>query len=246
MSVLSKAQIDTLGDRLRKGEDTIDDLILLDAYRDSFQVAFEEVEAALTKLGLLPTGRISKTTESIREKLKRQTLRLSRMQDIAGCRVVVPNCVRQDELVRELAERWGDHLIFDRREKPSHGYRAVHMTVRAADELVEIQVRTEAEHHWAETSEKLAQGVDRKIKYGGGPSNIRYTLDQTSSIIGVIERLETFLLGLSDATAAAHHLMNIEKSKTFIRNILTTLLEIYLPPDLSTPGEGDSRNVVLY
>src|SRR5712692_7902197 len=89
-SNLSKNQIDRLGDRLRKGDISDDDLRLLDSYRRSFSDAYENVVGQIRhQLGLEPTGREEKTTTSIIEKLRRQSIRLSQMQDIAGCRIVV-------------------------------------------------------------------------------------------------------------------------------------------------------------
>jgi len=44
---ISKTQIDQLGDRLRKGDVTEEDLRLLEAYRLSFDEAYEEVEASI-------------------------------------------------------------------------------------------------------------------------------------------------------------------------------------------------------
>jgi len=38
------------------------------------------------------------------EKLRRERTRLSRMQDIAGCRVIVPDILTQDEVVAGLTD----------------------------------------------------------------------------------------------------------------------------------------------
>ena len=85
----SRTQIDQLGDRLRKGEASDEDVRLLEAYRLSFAEAYEEVVASIQRAAQLePTGRRAKLTRSIIGKLRREKTRLSRMQDIAGCRVV--------------------------------------------------------------------------------------------------------------------------------------------------------------
>jgi len=77
---LSKNQIDRLGDRLRKGDISEDDLRLLDSYRRSFTDAYEEVVGKIIyELGLEPTGRPAKSTTSIYEKLRRESIRLSQM-----------------------------------------------------------------------------------------------------------------------------------------------------------------------
>jgi putative GTP pyrophosphokinase len=86
---MSKTQIDRLGDRLKKGNITEDDLRLLDQYRRSFTEAYEFVVGAIRKeLSLEPTGRPAKSTTSIADKLRRESIRLTQIQDIAGCRLI--------------------------------------------------------------------------------------------------------------------------------------------------------------
>ena len=92
-NALSKTQVDRLGDRLKGGSHTESDLRLLDAYRRSFGEAYEAVVQIIRQHGELPTGRLAKSTLSIVEKLRRESIRLSQMQDIAGCRVVVVDVV---------------------------------------------------------------------------------------------------------------------------------------------------------
>jgi hypothetical protein len=89
--------------------------------------------------------------------------------------------------------------VADRRKTPSHGYRAVHFVVRLDGIPVEVQVRTELEHSWAQLSEKLADMVGPAVKYGGGPELLRSTLLDLSDLLGQMETLERKLLmaGLS-------------------------------------------------
>jgi ppGpp synthetase/RelA/SpoT-type nucleotidyltranferase len=143
----SKTQVDLLGDRLRKDEISEDDLRRLDAYRSSFAEAYEEVVAAIrASTRLEPTGRSEKTNRSIIEKLRRETIRLSQMQDIAGCRLVVEDVKVQDEVVGRLKSIFAKAAIIDRRKQPSYGYRAVHIIPTVRGRPVEIQVRTEFQH----------------------------------------------------------------------------------------------------
>src|SRR5258706_11379869 len=87
---ISKTQIDRLGDRLRKDDISDDDLRLLDLYRRDFFEAYEIVIGNIReKLSLEPTGRPAKSTTSISDKLLRESIRLSQMQDIAGRRITV-------------------------------------------------------------------------------------------------------------------------------------------------------------
>ncbi|HEY0172296.1 MAG TPA: hypothetical protein VGB98_14825 [Pyrinomonadaceae bacterium] len=189
---LSKNQVDRLGDRLREGHITEADLRLLDQYRRAFSEAYEGVvEAIRNELGLEPTGRPAKSTTSISDKLRRESIRLSQIQDIAGCRLIVADIAAQDLVVQSLASLFEHPTVGDRREKPSHGYRAVHVIVNAHDRLIEIQVRTALQHLWAELSEKCSDIVDPAVKYGGGDKDIREILDETSFLVAEQERLET-------------------------------------------------------
>lgn len=126
---LSKTQIDRLGNRLKSGNITEDDLRLLDQYRRSFTDAYEAVVRLIRdKLGLESTGRVKSTT-SIADKLRRESIRLTQIQDIAGCRLVVADIAEQETVLQSLRTLFQQAVVFDRREKPSHGYRAVHVVV---------------------------------------------------------------------------------------------------------------------
>lgn len=182
---LSKTQIDKLGERLRRGEITEADLRMLDEYRRSFSEAYELVVRVIrTELALEPTGRPAKSTTSISDKLIRDSIRLSQIQDIAGCRVVVSSVLDQDRVCESIANRFEHKALIDRRKKPSHGYRAVHIIIRIKDKFVEIQIRTSLQHMWAELSEKLSDVMDPAIKYGGGDQSFVSLLATASKLIG--------------------------------------------------------------
>lgn len=180
---LSKTQVDALGQRLKKGNPSDDDVRLLDQYRRSFADAYEVVVRLLReRLKVEPTGRPAKSTTSIIEKLQRETIRLSQIQDIAGCRVVVTDILEQDRVVAAIRELYPEAVVVDRRETPSHGYRAVHVIVRNADKPIEIQVRSWLQHAWAEVSEKISDNIDAGLKYGAGPAETQHRLFQLSEV----------------------------------------------------------------
>lgn len=191
MAQPSKTQIDRLGDRLKKGSPNESDLISLDNYRRSFSPAYEAVVRAIRdQLDLEPTGRPGKSTRSIMEKLNRESIRLTQVQDIAGCRVVVSDMSAQELIVALIGAIFPGASVIDRRTKPSYGYRAVHLVPRISGKLVEIQVRTSLQHVWGELSEKSADVIDPDIKYGGGPDFVRDTLLSLSSALKGFEDLE--------------------------------------------------------
>ena len=184
---VNKSDLDRLGDRLRGGISP-EDLTFLDTYRRGFRNAYDSVvDRVRAELGLMASGRPAKSTPAIVDKLCRSSMRLTQMQDIAGCRVVVPDIPAQDRVIARLDQMF-DATVIDRRVKPSNGYRAVHVVVREVGLPVEVQVRTDLQHVWAESSEKLADAFGSQLKYGGGPKEIRELLDDFSRMIGDFEQ----------------------------------------------------------
>jgi putative GTP pyrophosphokinase len=189
-SELSRSQVDRLGERLRKGIITDNDLQLLDRFRRSFRDSYEKVVRLIRdEMGLEPAGRPQKTPISIIEKLRRQSIRLSQIQDISGCRIVVLDLLAQDEVVERLQKLFDQLQIDDRRTHPSHGYRAVHVIIQESGKLVEVQVRTSLQHLWAEVSEKLSD-LEPSIKYGHGDPSMLLVLDVMSKNITAQELAE--------------------------------------------------------
>lgn len=203
MPTPSRSQIDKLGERLKSGPADEADLRELDDFRRSFGNAYEHVVGLIRgTLRLEPTGRPAKSTPSIIDKLRRESIRLTQIQDIAGCRLIVGDLDDQDSVGKSLVGLFADVVVVDRRHTPSHGYRAVHLIVPAHGKLVEVQVRTVLQHLWAEVSEKFADVVDPAIKYGGGPDSIARLLREESLVISGIEsdRIE---VPLKDETVEA-------------------------------------------
>src|ERR1035437_437496 len=201
---ISKTHIDQLGDRLKKGDVSDEDVSRCESYRLSFAEAYEWVVACLQDATQLePTGRRAKTTNSITDKLRRETIRLSQMQDIAGCRLVVGDILVQDKVVEQIRSKLSKAVLVDRRKQPSYGYRGVHIIATAQSRPVEIQVRTELQHLWAQLSERLSDARGSAIKYGGGDPDIRQRLSEMSNLIGSYEDLGPLPISLELAEALA-------------------------------------------
>jgi ppGpp synthetase/RelA/SpoT-type nucleotidyltranferase len=188
---LSKTQIDRLGERLKDADASDADLKLLDEYRRSFGEAYEAVVGTIrAKLGLEPTGRRAKSTSSVIDKLRRESIRLTQIQDIAGCRLVVPTLTEQDGVASRLREVFPEASVIDRRLAPSHGYRAVHVVARPDSKAIEIQIRTSLQHGWAQVSENYSDRFDPALKYGGGPADRQGLLLELSGAVADLENLQ--------------------------------------------------------
>ena len=103
---------------------------------------------------------------------------------------MVDDTTAQDLAAGRLLARVPSATLVDRRKAPSHGYRAVHVIVPVEDKPIEIQIRTELQHLWAELSEKFSDKVDPGIKYGRGDDESRRLLAETSLLVASLESLE--------------------------------------------------------
>ena len=168
---LTVSQINQLGRRLgdRLTPISLDDRRALQHFISAHQPALEYAEQTVQQtVDARPSSRL-KTAKTTIEKLTRQKTRLSKMQDIAGQRIVVDTFWAQDAVVAALAQAFTEVRIEDRRSRPQHGYRAVHVIPTIDGRQVEIQIRTEEQHVWADLVEQLGDAVGREIRYGAVP-----------------------------------------------------------------------------
>lgn len=105
--------------------------------------------------------------------------------------MTVSDIANQDSVVQSLTSLFEHTTVIDRRQQPSHGYRAVHVIVRFSGKVIEIQVRTSLQHLWAELSEKFSDVIDPAIKYGGGHESFQILLIGASELVATEESLET-------------------------------------------------------
>ncbi len=216
---MTKTQLDKLGERIKKGDVSNENLTLLNEYRRTFGEAYNFIVFKVrNELGQRTTGRRAKSTASITDKLRRESVRLSQVQDIAGCRIVVSDILEQDRVVEQLSKLTDHVSIVDRRTRPSHGYRAVHVIFNVKGQLVEVQVRTRLQHLWAEWCEKLSDIFDPNIKYGQGPDSIVRSLKAFSAAVSEFEKLESELAALKERFSTEELLPEARKLITKLKN----------------------------
>ncbi len=213
--VFSNSIIDRLGNRLKSRLSEVD-LVMLDNYRQCFRLDFElAVKAINDKLDIDITGRPTKSTASIIDKLQRESIRLSQMQDIAGCRMIVKDLHAQNLFSAQIASLFSSTTI-DRRKQTSHGYRAIHVILKPTDYFVEIQIRTQLQHAWSELSEKLSDSFGIEVKYGGGTKIVHDALNVASIAVARFEELEYKI----------NVFRNEPNSECIIQKLISTNLEI--------------------
>jgi ppGpp synthetase/RelA/SpoT-type nucleotidyltranferase len=167
--------MDKLGKRLAvEGRATQQDRELFSQVLDFYQEILDVATGRLIASGYLPTSRV-KTTGTLVEKLRREHgIQLTRINDIAGARIVVSGGrdeqdVARDKVVKLFEDGSRQPQTIDRRADPRSGYRAVHLVVYVQQFPVEIQIRTELQDSWAQIFERLADQWGRQIRYGGEP-----------------------------------------------------------------------------
>ena len=149
-----------------------------------------------------------KRVSSILKKLKRKysnnnpTMKLTQMQDIAGCRVVVSNIT----LVRELYTNYyinGDlkHKKVNEKDYISNpkpdGYRSMHLIYKYISDkgkakynglLIEVQIRSKLQHLWATAVETADFFTRQAIKSNQGDENWKTFFKLVSSAFAIIEK----------------------------------------------------------
>jgi ppGpp synthetase/RelA/SpoT-type nucleotidyltranferase len=115
-----------------------------------------------------------------------EKMKLTQMQDVAGCRAVLGNVKAVQELdaflrnESRMKHEFGTHDDYIANPKPS-GYRGVHLVYRFhADKppasgcnglKVEIQLRSQFQHAWATTVETVGTFLGKALKSSIGPND---------------------------------------------------------------------------
>jgi hypothetical protein len=173
---ISRTALGALGDRLSRAAQPEDsDLDLLEQVLEIYGAVMIEEQDRIAGLGYDAVGR-TKTTGVLIDKLRRsgQSGSLKTVQDLAGLRIVMASGegrVEQNAIAAAITATAvaAGHTVreVDRRANPSHGYRALHLVITTADKIpVEVQVRTNHQHVWAQLVETLGDWWGRGIRYG--------------------------------------------------------------------------------
>ncbi len=170
LAPMSRSRAEKLGKLWARAEARPVEVAEIRAHLQAHITPMDNVRQKIARIGLTSTARL-KTETTLKQKLDRSTA-LGNMQDIAGVRVVRPMTLdEQDAVVQGIRRLWPDAKVEDRRLNPSCGYRAVHLVVKEQGFKVEVQVRTQLQHDWAQAMERLADGWGRQIRYGGEPND---------------------------------------------------------------------------
>lgn len=193
--------VDTAGDALIGYEDALDRLaarelnhaVVIDNWRAAHAYPLNTFAMTLRRRAHRVDAKAlvaqrSKRVRSIRDKLNRyDSLKLSTMQDIGGCRAIVSSVDQVYALVELYQTGYSDHQLVTRndyiRKPKSDGYRSYHLVYEYADDghpaycglKIEMQFRTQLQHCWATAVETVDVFLREGLKsHRGSPDWKRF------------------------------------------------------------------------
>ncbi len=170
------------GDEVLSLEGFNDCIRVIEIYRASHQLPLVKANNGLRSMvrTLRLDGQVSqrlKRMTTILDKIqsRERTLSLDRMQDIGGCRVVLPDIdsVRTLDRYIRTGRRpvvgYADYITSPR----SSGYRGIHLVVDYG-RPIEVQLRTRLQHEWALAVEELSALLGQNYKRDGNTDLQRF------------------------------------------------------------------------
>lgn len=186
----SKKQVTRAGNRIGEGNATVEDYIALENWRASHAYILNTFQSNLRNRSRghdIAVGTRLKRRVTIENKLRRfPDMQLSRMHDIAGCRVIFPSIEEMLRFRQSVHDARFNHKRRGAEEDKwnyiihakSDGYRGIHdvyeYDVLSAGGkpwnglLLEIQYRTYAQHSWATAVEVVGLLTHNNPKFGQG------------------------------------------------------------------------------
>lgn len=202
----SKAALDRAGERIRAGTHSLSDILILENWRASHLHVINTFQSSLRQRNKRKGGGVTivqrlKRRPTIMDKLTRESgMSLSRMHDIAGCRLIFNDvdtlrAFRRGVLTsRASHELIGDGGRYDYILSPKDsGYRGVHDVYKYKVESgagvkwnglrIELQYRTYTQHAWATAIEISDIVNSTRLKFSDASRDIKRLFLLSSEIL---------------------------------------------------------------
>lgn len=188
---LSKGQVNRAGEVLRDWHSSGADLGIyemgdhdeafetLSAWRAAHAYPLTKVTMGLRSMADCPDSgarvaqRLKRAPQIVNKLVRQPKMNLARVEDIGGCRAVLPDRASVDAVVSKMRARWKFHRERDYVADPkSSGYRALHFVTERDGKRIEVQLRTVGQQTWAEAVESFAAKYDLPLKDEVGPEPV--------------------------------------------------------------------------
>ncbi|HLX54209.1 MAG TPA: RelA/SpoT domain-containing protein [Aquella sp.] len=185
---ISKSSVDSAGEKLRQNQNDGTALDILAAWRNkhvyALRTAFNLLKRHTDKVGNNAIyGQRLKRVSSILHKLDRlPTMKLSQLQDIGGCRVIITNYEKLRSLYtglkksKSISPKHKDYITYPKKD----GYRGIHLiytcnskNIEYSGLKIEFQLRTKLQHAWATAVEIIDSFEGEELKLGKGSQKWR-------------------------------------------------------------------------
>lgn len=202
---ISKSKVDRSGAVLSDGNRPYDEITL------EFEYVFEEYRKdhlePLTRFTLelqewLQSYKKSyyiaqrlKRRPQILRKLRRLSVRLTQLQDIGGCRIIVDRNGDVDDIIKYISEKISKSDFAeivretDYRDlgRDDTGYRAYHIILNVSGFRIELQIRSKIQHYWSESIERTSVIYGYRLKEKEGSEDVISYFKTFSNILHLIE-----------------------------------------------------------
>lgn len=201
-----------------------------------------------------------KRLDSIVDKLQREpTMELYRMQDLGGCRIVLPTlddvykCSQkfQKSRIRHEAKKPKDYI----RNPKDTGYRSLHLIYRFRTDtpnkkifnqypmLIELQFRTHLQHIWATAVETFGLIKNQALKAGKGDKDFKRFFVLVSSLFAIKEECPIVPRTSQDVKELVSEIKEIDQ-KHHILDTLTTL-RVAVDQDYNTKHDKNGYYILV-
>ena len=200
----SKSRVNRAGDSARNSSASLDDLSVIDEWRSAHRPVLNTFQAILrnrTRGKDITVAQRHKRKRTIFDKLLRlPRMELSRMDDVAGCRLIFKNIQDLHLFRKDFHKARFSHIRKNQEDKynyiktpKSTGYRGIHDIFEYdvnsiagknyAGLYVEIQYRTLVQHAWATAVEVIGFITESQPKFQQGDNRYQLAMALASEIL---------------------------------------------------------------
>ncbi len=240
----TKTQINNAAQSLRKqnlsGTERRTALNIIDNWRAShaypLHVFYLNLRRQVTSRSDILVVERLKRLDSIISKIERESgMQLYRMQDLGGCRMVVPSLedvykysnVLKESRIRHELKKENDYIDSPKKS----GYRSLHLIYRFYTDapgkeifnqypmLIELQYRTHLQHIWATAVETYGLFTKQAIKSGKGSEEIKRFFALVSSLFAIKEECPVVPDTPDNQTELIEEIKRIDKKTHVLESI---------------------------